>query len=729
MNTKQSIKLILFFCAFLGTNIINAQPQYYNYNTTGTGNSYPFNIPVGKKVQLLYLAGDFNKPSSAPAGNIISISFMLYSNLGPYTYADFIIKMGQSSITGLPDVGWYTGELDTVYKKTSVSLSGTAGQWMTITLDSGFIYDPAKSLIVEVEQCGATGATGFACANTTLTGNRRNWSAGGCPYVWQSKNSSLTNFGFSLSNSWTGSISTDWSVAGNWDPPLVPTDNDNIYISSIPTNQPHVTAASDSPALCKTLSIGSGANITIDAGKALTASGNITNSGTFTIKSDASSIGSLLNTGSITGTGDFKVERWVKTNGSSRWEYVSSPVASASSSIFTSASNNLYYADETQNAWFSYTNDSPQNMSVLKGYARKYIDGQGDGDVAKTITGGTLNTGSLSIGLTRTGTAPGGQHGWNLVGNPYPSAIDWDATSGWTKTHLDGAYYVRSNGNYGAYTTDGIGTVSATRYIPPMQAFWVRVSSGETTGTLECTNDVRVHNSHNIYKTKSLNNILHLTVSNNANSLTDDTYIRFKEEATEGFDVQYDAYKMFAAEVTYPQIYTNNGNDDISINSLNELTGERTIPLGFKTTISGQFTIIADMVESFTGNGNTVYIEDRQNGIFQDLSLNNTYEFYSDATAGLTRLFLHFNLSTTNIIEDLKSDIQIYSYKNVIHLKSFKMLEGDVSVYDILGQIVAARHLSGSSSGVISMDSQNAIYIVKYTTKENTITKRIFINQ
>ena len=54
---------------------LSAQPQYYNYNGSGNGtNSFPFNVAAGKDVQLLYLAGDFNQPSPAPAGNIISIA-------------------------------------------------------------------------------------------------------------------------------------------------------------------------------------------------------------------------------------------------------------------------------------------------------------------------------------------------------------------------------------------------------------------------------------------------------------------------------------------------------------------------------------------------------------------------------------------------------------------------------------------------------------------------------
>jgi len=531
---------------------------------------------------------------------------------------------------------------------------------------------------------------------------------------------------YSGEDTWTGAINTDWNTAGNWSADVVPTSGYNVTIPNV-TNDPIVNQIMGSPATCHNLTINNSGSLTINAGKAITVSGNITNDGTLTIKSDASNIGSLLNSGTITVSGTFNIERYLSTNGSSRWEYVSSPVVLASSSLFTSASHALYYADEANNAWVSILNASPQNMTILKGYTRKYVNGQGDGDAVKTFTG-VLNTGSQSIGLTRTESAPGAQHGWNLVGNPYPSSMDWNASSGWTKTNIDNAIYFRTNGNYGSYIS-GVGTNGGTQYIPPMQAFWVRVSSGNTIGTLACNNNVRVHNNHNIYKTTSLDNTLHLTATNNANGLTDDTYIRFNQDATDDFDSQYDAYKMFAADSAYPQVYTNNSTDDISINSLSELTGERTVPLGFKTSISGQFTLTADMVSSFIDNGNTVYLEDIQNGIFKDLSVNNTYQFTSGITTGLTRFVLHFNPTITNITENVETGIEIFSSNNEVHISSMEMLDGDVAVYDMLGQVVASRHLSGSTSCIFNMESKCAVYIVKYTTSDQTLTRKIFINQ
>ncbi len=177
-----------------------SQPQYYNYNTGGSGsNSFPFNIAGGKDIQLLYLPGDFNQPTPAPAGYITSVSFRISDiyPLGPWTYTDFTIKMGQSAITSFADGSFYA-PLTTVYYKASVSLIGVAGQWMTINLDLPFEYDPSQSLIVDIGQCGVPGATGFSACYTNLTGSRRNWSVGGCPFVYSVANTSIYHLGLNI---------------------------------------------------------------------------------------------------------------------------------------------------------------------------------------------------------------------------------------------------------------------------------------------------------------------------------------------------------------------------------------------------------------------------------------------------------------------------------------------------------------------------------------------------
>lgn len=189
MKTLRNCFLILLFAAALNGSL-TAQPQYYNYSGNGNGsNSFPFNVSGGKDVQLLYLSGEFNQPSPAPAGNIVGVSVWLNSALGPVTYTDLTIKLAQSTITALTPGAFYSGSMTTVYYRSSILLSASAGGWLNFTLDTPFPYDPSQSLILDIGQCGGVGTLGGSCAYTTLTGVRRVWSVGGCPFTPYSSSS------------------------------------------------------------------------------------------------------------------------------------------------------------------------------------------------------------------------------------------------------------------------------------------------------------------------------------------------------------------------------------------------------------------------------------------------------------------------------------------------------------------------------------------------------------
>lgn len=180
-----------------------AQPQYYNSNDSSPGgaNAYPFNVPAGKLVQLLYLPGDFSQPSPAPAGSITSVSFLVNQEhaIGPWTYSGFTIKLGQSSITSFTTQP-YGGALTTVYSRSSVELTAAAGTWLTLTLDTPFAYNPAHSLIVEVSQCGAPGATSFSSCFTYVEGGYRRIFSGvnACPFDAYGMDSDVFHVGISL---------------------------------------------------------------------------------------------------------------------------------------------------------------------------------------------------------------------------------------------------------------------------------------------------------------------------------------------------------------------------------------------------------------------------------------------------------------------------------------------------------------------------------------------------
>ena len=102
-----------------------------------------------------------------------------------------------------------------------------------------------------------------------------------------------------------------------------------------------------------------------------------------------------------------------------------------------------------------------------------------------------LNNGNINYSISDNSTDLT-LKGFNLVGNPYPSVIDWSASSGWTRSDLQlsgGGYDIwiwnPSANNYGVFNSSdasGTGTNSASRYLAPMQGFFVLAGENGTLG-------------------------------------------------------------------------------------------------------------------------------------------------------------------------------------------------------------------------------------------------------
>ncbi len=199
---KLTFKILTFLLMIFSVAMyVQAQtPQYYNSNTPGNSNSFPFNQAPGKATQWLFLPGNFSQPAPLPSGKKITTIYFQTSTAGTRTFTDLTVLMKQDTITQLP-LATLWGPMDTVYYESSATLSTTANGWFSITLETQYNYDPTKSLIVFVGQCGATGS-GFSVNQANFTGNRRNWSIGGCPFVPYAStgNAAVVNCGVDVVN-------------------------------------------------------------------------------------------------------------------------------------------------------------------------------------------------------------------------------------------------------------------------------------------------------------------------------------------------------------------------------------------------------------------------------------------------------------------------------------------------------------------------------------------------
>jgi hypothetical protein len=529
---------------------------------------------------------------------------------------------------------------------------------------------------------------------------------------------------------WSGLVSSDWGTTGNWTSLSLPTSGDNVIINSGAPNMPVVNAAPATPAVCNALTINTGATLTIAAASALTASGATTNNGTFTLASDATGTGSFIDNGTIAGTGTFHVDKYLTGSGgptpNGAYWYIGSPVPSATSLVFAaSGDNRLWSYSEAPTQGYTEITTDGVNLNPLQGYVARL-------GATSTIdfTGTSLNTGSIgSVGnLTRSIVSV--YDGFNLVSNPYPSAINFDnAGVGLTRTNIDNTIWFRNGGNFCTYNwLSAVGVpVTTTQYVPAMQSFWVWVPSG-TNGTLQVTNAARTHSTQAFYKTNT-DNIFRMDLTNG--NLTDQAVVAFFQDAVNNYDA-YDSKKMFSPENDYPQIATITPDYSVVVINGQSVIGgteERVIPMEIKTNVSGSFTLNANNIGDFNSSV-SVYLEDAEMGILQDLRQNPNYTFTSGISDNTTRFKLHFGTLTTTSVSNLtaNSAITIYEYNNAVYVNTHEAGAGLIEIYDMLGEKILSQQ-SVKGLNVLQPKVVNGIYIVKVLTDGKSVTQKVILSK
>jgi C1A family cysteine protease len=489
---------------------------------------------------------------------------------------------------------------------------------------------------------------------------------------------------------WTGNVSNDWNCASNWSPASVPVAGLDVTIPDV-SNEPVIYQSPASPAICNNLTIEAGASLTINPGKALTVNGTLINNADNTglvIESGAS----LVTMGDVRGTAT--VNREISGN---EWHLISPPVSNAVSDLFVGKYLQSY--DEPSDAYHDIISETDR-LSVMSGYAvfnaTPFI----------ASYSGILNNGQVGDENNMSHS----NQGWNLVGNPFPSFIDWDAP-GWTKSNLSKAIYFSVNSSTWASYVGGIGTNGGSRFIAPGQGFFVQVA-GDGSGTLIMNDSVRVHNTGLFFK-NSADKLLRLKIAGNGYS--DESVIRFLPEATAGFDDDYDAIKFFGDVSDAAQLYSV-GTEPLSINSLPE--SNTAVRLGIRVKKSGVFTI-AKSGENSLGN---VKLEDIKTGIFTDLN-KTPYTFNFTAGENEERFLLHFESLAVN--ENGYEANNIYSFNRKVVVDLMQNKTGSVFIYNISGQLVAK---SNVLQGINKIDiATTGNYIVKLLTEKSIQVNKIWI--
>jgi len=233
-----------------------------------------------------------------------------------------------------------------------------------------------------------------------------------------------------------------------------------------------------------------------------------------------------------------------------------------------------------------------------KGYAlfvRGNILGSTLWDLRGPINSGNVSPVSLPVAYTSSGTLA--NDGWNLVGNPFPSTIDWNAASGWSKTNIDASIYITDNDGPSIQmaTWNGVtGTNGGSRYIATGQGFWVKASGAPV---LQANENVKAAGTQTtFFREGSPANLLRITMKKGATR--DEAVIHFRDDATSAFDSNADALKLF--NTTFNLFSVEPDGKKLAINSIAPLYCTTAVTLGVENSSAGSYQLTFSELESFS---------------------------------------------------------------------------------------------------------------------------------
>lgn len=436
--------------------------------------------------------------------------------------------------------------------------------------------------------------------------------------------------------------------------------------------------------------------------------------------------------------------------------YLTGPVSTGGSICPSFAQNTNNGLDPTQSGNYSFqtyseasrtfvstTNTLTTNMAPGAGY-KVFVRGQRSQGCV-TLDGSTYTPNAVTLsaqGAVGKGTVsvsiPYSGDGWCLVGNPYPSSINWDA-SGWNTARTTGgnninnaiyiynpALAVPAYSSYVNGVSDGNG---ATNIISSGQAFFVRCTAASL---LQFKESYKTATENNIFgKTGEEKPLLQLSFvhAEGKNACA----IYFEEGASTAFDAHLDALKMTPGKNQLASL----GNDEtvLSINArpfINEDAID-TIKLytGLYEGITGSLKLQTDI----NTTGKQVYVYDRfLNKLVPIKNAEEGYTFRTDANNAASYANDRFMIMLTKTematgLTTLAETAKAASLYPNPASDAFRIMteethpELEVRIYNTLGQLISTHALLCSAGISDPLDAgllPKGLYYLEIKSTANT---------
>jgi hypothetical protein len=351
------------------------------------------------------------------------------------------------------------------------------------------------------------------------------------------------------------------------------------------------------------------------------------------------------------------------------------------------------------------------------------------------VQSGIPNTGSVDIPVTRTfDPLTGDYDGWNLVGNPFTSAVDLSLILlAGLSTNLDPTawFWDPQSGNYTVFPLGGGG--SHSQYCPAGQGFFIHCSDLNATpaspgsGNVHMVSSARLHNTESFLKeTKA--NILKVTVTGSPNAFRDEMSIYFDDARASEYEPGFDAEKIEGSPEA-PQLWSVSENIDLAVNALSFTGQTMIVPVWFKAGHPGSYRLLFSELESFN-HSTGIYLEDFAEGITRDLRADPEYIFSHSPGNPPERFAVRFTKESIGIpVPDQGQSLRIFAAGGRITIESPSAagLHGRIDIYDLLGRSVSSATAGGQQQVALDAPVSTGYLVVRVVEPERTTVRKIYM--
>ena len=271
------------------------------------------------------------------------------------------------------------------------------------------------------------------------------------------------------------------------------------------------------------------------------------------------------------------------------------------------------YSGLDQGYYSPVTGTVPDLFVPGRGYSTQIAAGQTVDFV------GSLNQTTLALPLPRVaGTAnPDDGKGWNLLGNPFPSAFALSALD--NTPGLDNAKYIfQSTGPYAGSYLVTLGSIGQP-LLAPGQGFFARVSTPGTTATVTFALAGRrvdfTTNSTFHRPTAETRPFLALELATASGTLRDQTTLYAEAGATAGLDAAYDAVKLANPHgLNLSQLLPGSPLAlALALNALPALTSGTVVPLRVGVPAAGPYVLRVNQLLNLPAGTSAVLVDNELN--------------------------------------------------------------------------------------------------------------------